>query len=49
MIKYYKTKSDSDFDFIAQGDENDGELDSDAELSLFESSPLGSQLTVNSK
>ena len=36
-------KSDSDFDFIAQEDENDGELDSDAELSLFESSPLGSQ------
>ena len=36
-------KSDSDFDFIAQGDENDGELDFDAELSLFEGSPLGSQ------
>ena len=36
-------KSDSDFDFIAQEDENDGELDFDAELSLFEDSPLGSQ------
>ena len=36
-------KSDSDFDFIVQGDEDDGEIDFDAELSLFADIPLGSQ------
>lgn len=30
-------KSDSDFDFITQGDEDDGEIDFDAELSTLTS------------